>query len=301
MAASARKQQSSTERLAGAQAALEQANRDLAELSGKRNAALLQDNTAAAIALGAEIANLKLAACAHEDKISLLRAEAEREEQARRAKERAALIGRIEAKIEQRDEAMAAVAAAIERLAAASERAINLSREVIAAWSWAPHDLVPALLTPPSIMTAIGHEAYRVSYHARRYGGFDVNPNAGIMLPGSRCPRLEWLEQPERIRPMNDVIRDASEFAKNFLRTGKGSAAVEAAAPAVFAVSGGAAVQRSTSEQRLSDLLLQQAKAAEDITPAGEQEYLRIVSEIAKVQDEITATKQMETQHHAGS
>jgi hypothetical protein len=297
MAAPARK--SATGRIDAAQAALEQTNRELAELTEKRNAALLRDDNAAAIELGVQIANLKLAARAHEDKIGLLREEVAREEQARREKEREAQIGRIEAKLVQRDKAMNEVAAAIKQLASASEQAIKLSREIASAWSWPPHDLVPALLSPPSIMTSISHESYRLSYHPRRYGGMDTDPLAGIMLPGSKCPRLEWMELPERTRPLLEVVRDASEFAKRFLRTGKGSAAVEAtAAPAVPATNGqGEAPPRSEAEQRLGALLKQMAELAEDMSPQGEQEYARVVSEIAQVQSEITATKQMESQH----
>jgi hypothetical protein len=293
MAAPARKQ-TSPERLAAAQAELEQANARLAELAEQRNAALLKDDTAGAIALGVEIANLKLAARAHEDKIKLLREQAAAEERARREREREAQIGKIEEKIEQRDAAMQEVAAAIKQLATASERAIKLGREVVAAWSWQPHDLPAALLSPPSILTSISHESYRLSYHARRYGGMDTDPLAGIMLPGSRCPRLEWLEQPERTRPMADVVRDASEFAKRFLRTGKSSSAVEVVAAPLPAMNGG---ERSEAEQRLASLLKKQAELEGDLSLQGEREYQRVVAAIVAVQTEIDAVRKMETQN----
>jgi hypothetical protein len=303
MAAIARKPQlappSATGRIDAAQAALGEANRELAELTEKRNAALLKDDNAAAIELGVGIANLKLAARAHEDKIALLREQAAREEQARREKERETQIGKIEATIEQRDKAMDEVATAIKQLATASERAIKLSREVVAAWTWHAHDLPAALLTPPSIITSISHESYRLSYHPRRYGGMDTDPLAGSMLPGSRCPRLENMELPERTRPLVDVVRDASEFAKRFLRTGKGSATVEATETNVSVATNGQGepLPRTEAEQKLGALLRRQHELSEDVSPQGEQEYRRIVSEIARVQDEITATKQMESQY----
>jgi hypothetical protein len=133
MAATARK--SAIDRVKVAQDDLEAANRQLAELTEQRNAALLKDETTTAIKLGIEIANLKLEARAHEDKIQLLREEAAREEKARREAERTALVGKIEAKIDQRDKAMQEVAAAIKQLAAASERAIELNREIISSWT----------------------------------------------------------------------------------------------------------------------------------------------------------------------
>jgi hypothetical protein len=97
---------------------------------------------------------------------------------------------------------------------------------------------------------------------------------------------------------MVDVVRDASEFAKQFLRTGKGSAAVEATvAPTMPAMNGGEPAQRSTSEQRLGALLKQMAELAEDVTPQGEQAYARVVSEVAQVEAELAAQQQVERQH----
>jgi hypothetical protein len=299
---------SASKRLEAAQAAIEETNRRLAEVSVQRNAALLKDDDETAIKLGAEIDTLRQAARAHGDKIKLLREAAAEEERARRAKEQEALIGRIEAKIEQRDKALEDAAAAIKQLAAASERAIKLGREIMAAWSWQAHDLPVALLTPLSIMTSISHESFRVSYHPRRYGGMDTDPLAGVMLPGAKCPRVEWLEQPDRVRSLLDAVGDASEFAKRFLRTGKSSSVVvetvlhqPIADGAPAPTNGGEGVQRTEAEQRRASLLDRMEELAKDVTPAGEAEYQRVVSAIAAVEAEITATKQMEQQRHAGS
>jgi hypothetical protein len=292
MPAPARKPQAAADRIESTQAALEAANRQLAELTERRNQCLLKDeDTAAAIDLGIKIANLKNAARAHEDRIQLLREQAAEEERARKAKDREANISKIEAKIDLRDKAMDDVAAAIKQLATASEKAISLGREVISSWTWAAHDQPAALLTPTSIMTAIAHESYRVSYRARKYGGQDA-PSAGQMLPGARSPRLEWAEAPERVRPMLDVVREASSFAKEFLRTGKGSAGVEVAV-AMPVINGG---PRTEAEQKLASLLRRQVELSEDMSLQGEREYERVVEQIAKVQAEITAEKQMEEQ-----
>src|SRR6516164_2209310 len=289
---------SATKRLELAQAAIEEATRKLAELNAQRNQCLLKDSNTEAIRLQIQIDALNQEIRAHRDKIELLKAEAEREVNEKRAREREVQIKAIESKIAERDKAMDDVAAAIKQLATAAERAINLGREIVGLWSWQPHDLPAALLTPPSIMTAISHETYRCSYHPRRYGGMDTDPLAGFMLPGSKCPRLEWMEIPERTRPMVDVVRDSSEFARQFMRTGKGSAAVEpvqqqAVAPSVPGNGPGEPVQRTEAEQRLSDLLVQMSKLAEDVTPAGDQAYAAVVSELAKVQAEVSAEQQV--------
>jgi hypothetical protein len=186
-------------------------------------------------------------------------------------------------------------------LANASERAIKLNSEIVAQWTWPNHDLPPALLTPSSIMTAIAHECFRTSYHPRRYGGADTDPLAGISLPLSRAPTLQLLEDPARVQPMADVVREASEFARRFLKTGVGSAAVVATGDANASASTnghGEPPQRSDAEQRLSDLLKQMAKLAEDVTPAGEAEYLRVVGEVSRVQAEVAAQQAVEAQHH---
>src|SRR5262245_29181809 len=97
---SARK--SATDRIEAAQVAFAEANHQIVELTTQRNAALLADDNGTAVKLGAEIATRTLEARAFGDKIKLLREEAAREEQARKEKEREQLIGKIEAKIEQR-------------------------------------------------------------------------------------------------------------------------------------------------------------------------------------------------------
>jgi hypothetical protein len=127
-------------------------------------------------------------------------------------------------------------------------------------------------------------------------------------LPGARSPTLQLLENPQGVRSMVDIVREASAFAKKFLRTGKGSAdgvdninimpAPESAATlsATDNVNGGA-VQRSDAEQRLASLLKQQAKLAEDVSEQGEKAYLLVVSEIAKAQAEVTAEQQAGARH----
>jgi hypothetical protein len=287
---------SATDRLDAARGDHTAASSKLNELETARATALLADEDDRAAALDAQIEQQKRLVRVFHDKINLLQEQAAAEEQARRAQEKAALIERIEAKIEKRDAAMQEVAAAIKQLAVASEKAIKLSRDITAAWTWPPHDLAPALLTPPAIMTAIAHECFRTSYHPRRYGGADTDPLAGIMLPGGRAPTLQLLEDPARVRAMVDVVADASNFAKRFLRTGKGSAAVEAGAQNYApATNGDGAPQRSDAEQRKIALEKQMIALAED--PAREAEYNNVVAALVRVDAEIAAQKQGEQQH----
>jgi len=280
------------DRVAVVEGAVAQTNRKLAELTEKREAALLKDDDATAIKLGAELDALRQAAKAHADKLVLLKRALAQEEVERRAKERAQLIGKIEDKIAQRDKVMLEMADAIKQLANASERAFKIVREIASSWSWAPHDLTAALLTPPAIMAAVSHEFYRTSYHPRRYGGLDTDPLAGIVLPGARCPRLEWMEQPQRTRSLADVTRDASSFARQFLRTGRSSAAVEHSING----QGDAPVQRTEAETRLAALLSQQ-RALVDDPNVDEVKYKQLMDQIVQAQTLVDAEKRVETQN----
>jgi hypothetical protein len=146
-------------------------------------------------------------------------------------------------------------------------------------------------------MTAISHESYRCSYHPRRYGGLDTDPLAGSMLPGSKCPRLEWMELPEKTRPMAEVVRDASEFARQFMRTGKSSSTVEATAAPVPATNGvDSPPQRTEAERKLGELLRRQAQLADDPS-ADEGEYQNVIAEIARTQTAIDAARKVAQQH----
>jgi hypothetical protein len=312
---------SAADRLASVRAALDATTRKISELDQARNERLLADDNEGAIKLGIEIASLRLSARADVDKIALLREKAAEEERARRAQERQALIERIEKKIAQRDAAMEGVAAAIKQLASASERAIILGREIIDAWSWPNHDLVPALLTPSSIMTAIAHECFRTSHHPRRFGGADTDPLAGISLPLSRAPTLQLLEDPSRVRSMEDVVGEASAFARRFLKTGVGSAGVQATDTNVSVPTNGqaerkmaesgdpkfvrahtiedaigapSAPQHTDAERRRGELWRRLDDPALDDDPTLKAE---VVAALAQVEDEIAAAKQVERQH----
>jgi hypothetical protein len=124
-------------------------------------------------------------------------------------------------------------------------------------------------------------------------GGQVEKPHAGIHFPGARCPRHELVHLPEKIIPLPDVLKQASEHASNIMRGIKSTnGGLETSAPAV---NGGETV-RSPAEQRLGALLKKQAAMVED-TSVDEAAYARLVSEIAEAQAEVTATKQIGAQH----
>jgi hypothetical protein len=292
---------SATDRISAAARALEEANRKLVELNEQRNQCLLKDDNAGAIELGIAIANLKLSARAEEDRIALLRERAAEEERARKAKEKEALVGKIEKKLAGRDAAGKELASALAAADRAFRKLIDIGAEVQALWSWPPSDIPAILLSPAAIAHALSGELYRVGARPR-VGGGQIEPHgvhAGVTFPGAKPPRHDLVNLPERIPALTAILQQATAHGSAIMR-GMRPAEVEVpvSAPAPATSGGDAPVQRSDAERRKSDLHVQMAKLAEDVTPAGEAEYLRVVGELAQVEAELAAQKQVEAQQY---
>jgi len=292
---------SATDRISAAQSALEQANARLAELHEQRNAALLRDDNGAAVQFGIEASNLKLVARAEEDRIALLRERAEREAAERRTREREGQVRRIEKKLGERDSVGRELGDAIAAADRAFRKLIDIGAEVQALWSWPPSDVPAILLSPAAIARALSGELYRIGARPR-VGGGQVEPHgvhAGVNFPGAKPPRHELVNLPERIPALTAILQQATAHASNIMRGVRSSAPADiAVCPAAPDTNGGdAPVQRSEAERRKSDLHVQMAKLAEDMTPAGEAEYLRVVGELAQVEAEIAAQQRVEQQH----
>jgi hypothetical protein len=272
-----------TDRLSAARAELDAINRQRAELAGKRNAALLADDDRIAVKLASQIDDLRSLARGHEDKIKLLENEAARELAERQVKEQAALIGRIEKKIAERDRAGADATAAIKALDDAFRRLIDVGRDIRAGWPLAPSDGISCVLTPGSIVRLLENELFRLGSRPQFLGGQD-KAGAGLHLPGAKSPTLEFINQPDKVTPLTEVLAQASRYLSGIMRTGK------ATAPA--ATNGGAQVEqrpRTDAETRFAALHKRQAELAEK--PDADAEYAAVVKEIAALGVEIEAEK----------
>jgi hypothetical protein len=299
MAVAARKQPASpsaASRIEVAQAALEESNRKLVQLHEQRNAALLRDDNGAAVQFGIELANLRLAARAEEDKIGLLKAEAAREEQERKDKEREAQIGKIEKLLAARDSAGKELADAVAAADRAFRRLIDIGVEVQAAWNW-PASEVPAILASHAAIThALTHELYRVGSRPM-VGGGQIEPHgihAGVHFPGAKVPH-ELVNLPERIPALTAVLQQATEHASNIMRGKRPSVEDASMSTPASSVNG---MLLTTAQERLAGLWKRQAELSKDVSVAGEQEYARVVAEIAVAQAELDAEQQIGTQQH---
>jgi hypothetical protein len=271
-------------RLATAEAALEAAIGQLNELAGQRDTALLKDDDQAASALLVEIEQQRRIVVGHQDKIRLLKAEAEREANERRVREKAALIGRIEKKTTERNNVAAELQDLIPQANRLMRRILTLNKEIDAAWPWPGGDRHSIMVLRETITNAIAHELYRVTAIPVRGGGQD-EPDAGLRFPGARPPTMAIMGLPSAIPPLVDVLRNAGEHASNIMR-GKVSAPAPAAA---VVTNGGASIPdrpQTPAEAKLVLLLEAQSRLASlpAPTPNDDAEYAETVQQIALAQ-----------------
>jgi hypothetical protein len=253
MAAAARKQSSppsAAARLDVARADHTAASGKLNELEAARHTALLADQDGEAANLAVEIEQYRRFLRGFQDKIKLLQEEVQKEEQARRAKEREELIARIEKKFADRDAASAELADAIKKADAAFRKMIDAGQAVLAAWPWQSHEHHAVLLSTGAITSATAHELYKIGARPRRFGGMD-QPGDGLNFPGGRCPDLRLTNLPEKIKPLTAVCAEASALASTIMRTGRSTGYVEPPVEAASMNGQGERPQRTEAEQRL--------------------------------------------------
>jgi hypothetical protein len=259
-----------------------------AEVNSRRDAALLAGEPAAAIRkLDEELAERQHEERTESDRIQVLEREVERQRIERQAREKASLIGRVEAKFKARSDAAIELEQAIKTADKAFRKIVDLSVECDAAWGFATHERTAAMIPTASVLTAVTHEIYRVGSRPRRYGGQDRGAHPGLHFPGGQCPRLELVNLPESIPPIVNVLRDAANYASQVMRTGKGTP--PAGATVVHVPDATTPPQRTAAQERLNQLLQQQMKLS--MNPADEQAYLAVVAEIAEVSAEVDAAK----------
>jgi len=262
------------------------------ELSGNADESTLDK-------LDAEIKRLEIMAGRLQERITLLQAEAERAEAERRAKEKQALIEKLDNKlIDERRAAAEQIRDGIAAADAGFRKLLNIARDVQAAWPWQAHDLPPCLLAPGAIIAAIQHELYRVGARPLLHGGQDP-VGAGLSFPGGKPERIELYGLPDRITPLIDVVARASQYAAGLMRGGGSSKPppkpIQQFAPQEIVEP--PQRQRTTAEAELVQLLNKQMELAEDITPEGEAAYQECVAQIARIQGVIETEKAMGAQH----
>jgi hypothetical protein len=277
-----------TAQLDRARSTLSELNAKAAEAAAKRKVRLVAGDAARDIAkLDSEIADLVQAAQVETDRIALLEAEAAREEDAAIAKRRAALTDRFAAKLAEADALAEQLQGDLAKVEKIFRAIIALREDARAAWpAGDSHTAAVAetaegcALSGIAVATLLKYELYRIG--ARPFLGGHPGARAEVGLPGGAWPTMNLMMTPEKITPFADALRRASAHAVELMR---GRLDPLAAQPPVAPAPG------STAEQKLSNLLLQQARLAVDVTPAGEEAYNKLVAEIAAVQSELAAAQ----------
>jgi len=271
---------SATDRHQAATAALDEANRELADLTAKRDKALLVDDVAGAVKLGVEIEGVRRLADAHRQRLVLLAEEAQKEANERRVQAQAELIGRIEKKFAERTKVGEELAAVITQANRLFRKLLELNRDLTAPWAWPTGDLASIMLPRQSILSAIEHELYRQTAVPMLGGGQDLGKETGIRFPGAKAPSFMLLGQPQSIVPLADALKAAAAHASDIMR-GK-----RALTSAPVTIDG---APQTPAEARLDDLLKKQGQLAALPAPTPEQEktYGEIVAQIALAQAEV--------------
>jgi hypothetical protein len=288
---------SASHRLDDARAELAAIKTQRAEKQSARDAALLVGAGAAEIAkLDAEIATLDHAGRTETDRIELLEKAVAEAKQENVAKQQASHIKRFAKLMAARNELAIKVQTHAKELEANIAELSELSNRARAAYAVhsqsaraGADSMDGAALSNNAIMDLLANEFFRISRVPFRGGhAGERTPRA---LPGSKCPKFEWQLTPEKVMPFADRIERASEYAVETLRAeirapGK-TAPRTVAVPA--SINGAEPRPRTEAEARLAELLKQQAEAATDVTPAGEQKYKSILTEIVATTAEIDA------------
>jgi|RhiMetdeSRZDD1v2_1073273.scaffolds.fasta_scaffold724841_1 hypothetical protein len=162
--------------------------------------------------LDAEIQRLELLASRHAERIKLLEAEAAEAEAQRQVREKEQLIERIEKKANAREAATREIAEGIAKADAGLRKLLETARDLQAAWPWSAHDLPAILVSPSAITVAIQHELFRIGARPLLGGGMD-KLGAGIHFPGGKAPRLEVAGLPNSVKPLAEVMKEASALA----------------------------------------------------------------------------------------
>ena len=127
------------------------------------------------------------------------------------------MIGRIEAKIDKRDEICAKLQAALGEAVKLYNELIQAGAEIAVAVPWNNSDLNAAVFISDEVKRLTMHELCRVGSGQLLHGGAFRRPS----FPGGLNPKLDWLHQPEKIPPLVDTIAAASAHAKRALRSGQ--------------------------------------------------------------------------------
>ena len=201
------------ELLTAARSAHEAAAAKIAELTSRREAALVDGADQAAIAaLDRELDDQRRAVSIEADRIALLEQKKADETSQRLAELHAERIAGLEEKFNERTALAAELSEHLQAAVMAARKIQALSSELSAAWSWQPPDWHVLLFARDGLKSALASELYRISAPnaAVSHEGMDIT------FPGARNPLLTDT-RPTSVQPFADVMKDAAAYAARVL------------------------------------------------------------------------------------
>jgi hypothetical protein len=220
--------------LAFASRALKVLEQEGAGLSAARDKALLDGASATEISkLDKQIEVNRHAAATEKDRIRLLEGKLVSEQAEQQEREKQKKISQVLKDIAVRDAAGSEVADAIAMLDRGFRKMWTASRKIREAWPWDAGQQSALLIGDQALVQLVQYETFRVGSRPALGGGqFPVNHD-GPSLPGGKSPRLEWLQQPEKIPALTDQLKQVATWADAVMRTGQApEPVVEVSTPA---------------------------------------------------------------------
>lgn len=206
----------SREVLDAANADLARATDAVADLTNKRDVALLAGDMEATAAIERDLDAASNHARRCRDRIGLLERQAELTERRNQAKEIIALVGRLEQKLARRDQIAAELEKALAQVIRAFHHLADLGLEVTAAWPLVQTgDAIEAIVTPAALQRAVAAELYRLS-GTPFVGGSVADPRTPPSFPGAE-PINRITRQKDA--PLSERMRAASGYAIGRMRS----------------------------------------------------------------------------------
>jgi hypothetical protein len=273
--------------LAEASRELAAINAKLSDASARRDQLLLNGNEAELDQIETDCALLQKAHERGVARLRLLEQKAAREAAEAAAKQRDGQIASIEKLLHERD----AMGLKLQKTIIEADRQfrelIKLSEAAGSAWNWPPSDKIPMLMSGATIARAVSVEVYRSGSRPALLGR--PNEQIEVGFPGGTCPDHRLRGLLDQIPSLTDVLRDGTHLALRIMR-GK-SLVAESSDAAPPAPSGLVPTTKPpsgnggpTNQDRISALLREQARLAEDSSPSGEAAYMEIVKQLAALQ-----------------
>ena len=203
-------------RIATEQQAIEEIDRQLEGLEGELRDALLADDNDKVATLDTTIASLKRQRGHHLLRADAFRAREVLEQKAASAKQRAQLIGRIEAKIDELREVVVSFQRKQAEAIKLHSRWQDLAMELAAGWAWGPNHQTAAGFNLDEITRDTRHELCRIGSGQLLHAGAIQRPS----FPGGHNPKLDWLHSPEKIPALIATVDQRLALAKRVLRAG---------------------------------------------------------------------------------